>query len=327
MLVLSQRDVESLLDVDALIDCMASAMADFSTGQASVPDRVMTFVAPPTTGLLDMPAYVPTTRALMTKLTTVFPANADGPLPVRQAVIVAFDPDDGSPMAMIAATALTAVRTGACSALAVRLLARDDASTLAILGTGAQARAHLLAVPRVRQFHEIRVASHDPARARAFAEEMTGELGIEIAAASSFEEALAGADVVCAATYAVDPAVRLAWLSSGVHVCSVGFNPRGREVDDELVCAAAVFVDSRAALLGAQPANRDLIEPIERGVIDRSHIRAELGDIVAGTASGRTDADMITLYKSGGVAVQEAAAVALLLTAAHVRGAGQRVDL
>lgn len=327
MLVLSQRDVESLLDMDALIDSMATAMADFSSGRASVPDRIMTFVAAPTTGLLDMPAYVPSNRALMSKLTTVFPGNAGGPLPVRQALIVAFDPDDGSPMAVIAATALTAIRTGACAALSVRLLARDDATTLAVLGTGAQARAHLLAVPRVRRFQEIKVASHDPQRARAFAEEMTRELGTEIRGASSFEEALAGADVVCAATYAVDPAVRLAWLSPGVHVSSVGFNPRGREVDDELVRASALFVDSRAALLGAQPANRDLLEPIERGVIDDGHIRAELGAVVAGTAPGRTSADVITLYKSGGVAVQEAAAVALLLAAARDRGAGQRVDL
>lgn len=327
MLILDAREVEALLDVDALIDALGPALADLGAGRASLPGRI--FAAVPERQALfgDMPAYVPSTRALVSKVVSVFPGNAGTEVPVRQAVILAFDPDTGTPAALLDGTYVTAIRTGACSALATRLLAREDASTLAILGTGAQARAHAAAVTRVRQFREVRIASHDPARAAALAAELAGRLDAAVRPAASFQEAISGADVVCGATYATEPAIRREWLRPGAHVTSVGFNPRGREVDDATVAASLLFVDSRREALTTEPRNRDLADPIERGLITPDHIVAELGDVVAGSHPGRTSDEQITLYKAVGVAVQDAAAVALVLAAARERGAGREVEV
>jgi alanine dehydrogenase len=328
VLVLSKRNVEALLDLDALIDTLADTMTDLSAGRAVMPDRTVALVdAETTSGLLDMPSYVPSADALTSKLVTIFPANAGTHLPVRQAVIVAFDPASGEPAALIDGTHVTAVRTGACSALSVRMLARTDAATLAILGTGPQARAHALAVARVRRFREVRIAGRDPVKVAALADELGQQLDLDVRAVMSYQQALADADVACAATYAVEPVIRRDWISPGIHITSVGYNPRGREVDDATVADALLFVESRHAALTAVPPNRDLAEPLERGVITPGDIGAELGEVIAGISPGRTSVEEITLYKSVGVAVQDAAAVALVLAAARERGVGQQVDL
>jgi ornithine cyclodeaminase/alanine dehydrogenase-like protein (mu-crystallin family) len=279
------------------------------------------------TGILDMPCYSPSARALATKVTSVFPENAGGPTPVRQAAMLVFDPADGTPAALLDGTYITAIRTGACSALSARLLARSGAATLAILGTGVQARAHARTVVRVRPFTELRIAGRDPAKAATLAAELGRELDLPVRPFESYRSALDGADVVCATTFAVEPVVRRAWVAPGTHVTSVGYNPAGRELDDELVAAAALFVESRPAALHAVPPNQDLAQPIERGVITAEHVRAELGEVFTGERPGRTDDDEITLYKSVGVAVQDAVAAALVLQAARDRGAGVEVTL
>ena len=320
MLVISRLEVERLLDVDELIDALASAMADLSAGRASVPNRVGARVPGPDGMLAAMPGYAPSVGALASKLVTLFPANTE--LPTHQAVIVVFDPATGEPEALLDGTAITAIRTAAGSALSTRLLARPDARTLAILGTGVQARAHADAVPRVREFDEIRIAGRDPAKARALADELGAR------ATSSYAEACDGADVVCATTHPVEPVVRREWLAPGTHVTSVGFNPAGREVDDATVADALVVVESRDAVLAPDPAgSQDLIQPIERGVIDAGHIHAEIGELVDGVKPGRGSPEQITLYKSVGVAVQDCAAAALVLSAARARGAGREIEL
>ncbi len=158
MLVLTADEVAGLLDVDALIDALGPAMADLSAGRASVPHRSSAVVPRANGRLFAMPGYVPSQNALVTKLVTLFPANAGTSLPTHQAAIVVFDPETGTPAALIDGTVITAVRTGACSALSARLLARENASVLAVLGTGVQARSHARAVVRVRPIREIRVA-------------------------------------------------------------------------------------------------------------------------------------------------------------------------
>ncbi|QKV96625.1 ornithine cyclodeaminase family protein [Streptomyces sp. NA02950] len=331
MLILGQDDVADLLDTDALIDALAAAMADLSAGRAVVPARTgAALPGHPATMLVDMPAYVPSTRALISKLVSVFPGNAGGPDPVRQGVMLVFDPDTGAPAALMDATWITAARTGACSALSTRLLAREDASVLAVLGTGPQARAHALAAVRVRPIREIRVAGRDHTRSSAFAQEIAREpatTGTAVRATASYQEAVEGADVVCAATYADEPVVRRPWIAPGTHITSVGYNPRGRELDDATVTDALLFVESRSAALSAVPPNRDLADPIDSGLITPGHVRAELGELVAGTAAGRGNDAQITLYKSVGVAVQDAAAAALVLAAARERGVGRKVSL
>lgn len=328
MLVLNRAEVESLLDLDALIDALAAAMVDLSTGRASVPQRIGAVVPERSGVLAAMPGYVPSAGVLMSKLVSVFPQNAGGPLPTHQAVIVAFDPDTGRPAALLDGTAITAVRTGAGSALSARLLAREDASVLAVLGTGVQARSHVRAMARVRTIRQVRVAGRNPEHVAALVDELAAAGDAEVVAAASYPEALDGADIVCAASHAAEPVVRRAWLRPGTHVTSVGFNADGCEVDAATVADAVVCVESRQAVLAPFPAgSNDLLIPLRDGVIGEAHIHAELGELVAGTRPGRTDPAQITLYKSVGVAVQDAAAAGLVLAAARRHGVGREAEL
>ena len=323
MRILSERDVEALLDLDELVEALARAMAALSAGSASVPPRVAASV--PDRGLLAaMPAYLPGAGALTTKLVSVFPGNATAGLPTHQAVIAAFDPATGVPVAVMDGRRITAARTAAGSALATRLLARPESEVLAILGTGVQARAHAVAVPRVRTIREIRVAGRDPARARS----LVDDLGPPARAVPSFREAVLGADVVCATTHAPEPVVRRDWLAPGTHVNSVGYSLEGVELDDATVADAVVVVESRQAALAPPPSGaNDLVWRIRDGVITESHVHAEVGELVTRARPGRTSAEQITLYKSVGVAVQDAAAAALVLAAAEARGVGIDVEL
>ncbi len=315
MLVLSQSDVRELLDLDRLVDALADAHAELSAGAASMPPRIASLV-PEQEGLLGvMPAYLPS-AGLACKLVTLFPHNRDRE--THQAAILVFDPANGSPLALMDGTYITATRTAAGSALATRLLAREDAHVLALIGTGVQARTHGRAIPRVRPIDEIRVAGRDPAKAAALAE----ELGPSARAVESFEEAIRGADVVAAATHAVEPVVRREWLDPGTHVNSVGLNPSGRELDAATVDEATLVVESRDSALAPPPAGAP-----ELVGVDPADVHADLGELVSGARPGRTSRDELTLYKSVGVAVQDAAAAALVLSAARERGTGREVDL
>lgn len=328
MLALGRSQVEALLDMDALIDALASAMADLSAGRASAPDRVAALVPEREALLAAMPGFVPSAGVLMSKLVSLFPQNAGTALPTHQALIVVFDPDTGKPAALLDGTAITAARTGACSALSVRLLAREDATVLAILGTGVQARSHARVICRVRPIRQIRVAGRDPAKAAALAGELSAVVEADVRAASTYAEALDGADIAAATTHAVEPVIRRAWLTPGVHITSVGYNPAGREVDDATVAEALVCVESRQAALAPFPAgSNDLLVPIRDGLITAEHVHAELGELVTGSKTGRTSPDQITLYKSVGVAVQDAAAAALVVTAAREQSIGEEITL
>jgi ornithine cyclodeaminase len=322
MLVLSRRDVEAALDPDRLVDAVAAAMADMSAGNGSFPNRTGADVAGVSGVLIAMPAYVAGAGALAAKLVAMFPQNASSGLPTHKAIVAVFDPATGTPEAVMDGEIVTAMRTAACSALSARLLAREDAAVLAILGTGVQARAHADAVRRVRPIVEVRVAGRDPSKVTALAEDLGG------VAAGSFEEAVAGADIVCACTHSPDPVVRGTWLRPGAHVTSVGYNPQGRELDADVLAGALVVVESRAAALAPYPSgSNDLLWPIRDGVFGEDHVHAEIGELVAGTRPGRTDSGEITVYKSVGVAAQDAAAAALVLQAARDLGLGADVEV
>ncbi|MFI5825090.1 ornithine cyclodeaminase family protein [Streptomyces rishiriensis] len=328
MLVLGRSQVEALLDMDTLIDALATAMTDLSEGRASAPDRVAAQVADRDGFLAAMPGYLPSAGVLMTKLVSLFPHNEGTQLPTHQALIVAFDPDTGEPAALLDGTAITAARTGAGSALSARLLAREDAAVLAVLGTGVQARSHARAICRVRPIRQIRVAGRNPAKAAALAEELSTVLEADARAVSGYAEALDGADIAAATTHAVDPVIRRAWLTPGVHITSVGYNPAGREIDDATIAEALVCVESRQAVLSPLfGGSNDLLAPIRDGLITTEHVHAELGELINGSKPGRTTPDQITLYKSVGVAVQDAAAAALVVASAHEQSIGEEITL
>jgi ornithine cyclodeaminase/alanine dehydrogenase-like protein (mu-crystallin family) len=327
VLVLSRTDTESLLDLDALRDALRPAMEDVSSGGASMPARIAATV--PSGGLLAaMPAYAPTGGGLMTKLVSLFPGNSGTSLPTHQALVIVFDAESGEPLALLDGTSITTLRTAAGSALSAELLARPDARTLAILGTGVQARAHAEAMMRVRPIQQIRVAGRNSDRAGSLASSLQDALGVEVQAVDTYQAACADADLVCAATHSPVPVVEREFLKPGVHVTSVGYNTDGREVDSATVADAVVVVESVAAVLAPPPAGcNDLRLPIEEGLIEPGHIHAEIGELLTGAKAGRTSPDQITLYKSVGVAAQDAAAADLVLTAARRQGLGVTIDL
>jgi ornithine cyclodeaminase len=312
VIFLSEAEVRELLDLDQLVDALADAHQELSAGEASMPPRIAAFAQHD--GLLGvMPAYLPS-AGLACKLVTLFPRNRDRH--THQALICVFDEENGTPVALMDGTYITATRTAAGSALATRLLAREDSRVLAILGSGVQARTHAEALRRVRDFAEIRVAGRDRSRV----EQLAKEIGAE--PADSWEEALRGADVVAATTHAAEPIVRREWLSAGVHVNSVGANPSGRgEVDAATIADALVAVESRASTLAPPPAGAPEFAQGNHGEV------VELGELVSGSRPGRSSPDQITLYKSVGVAVQDLAAAALVLAAARERSVGREIEL
>jgi ornithine cyclodeaminase/alanine dehydrogenase-like protein (mu-crystallin family) len=315
VILLSQAEVRELLDLDLLVDALAEAHRELSAGQASMPPRVAALVPEREALLGAMPAFLPS-AGLACKLVTLFPQNRDRE--THQAVICVFDPENGTPVALMDGTYITATRTAAGSALATRLLAREDARVLAIVGAGVQARSHARALPRVRDFAEIRIVSREISKA----EGLAGELGPRARAVSSYEEAVRGADVVATTTHAREPVVRREWLSPGAHVNSVGLNPAGSELDSAIVADALLVVESRESALAPPPAGAPELVGVDPG-----HVHAELGELVAGVRPGRTSPEQVTLYKSVGVAVQDVAAAALVLAAAQERSVGRVIEL
>lgn len=317
MLILNHRDVEELLELDALVDALAVAMADLSGGRASVPQR--NFAMVDDSGILAaMPAYLASQKVLAAKLVLVFPGNAAKGLETHQAVVTVFDPETGVPLALMDGASITASRTAAGSALATRLCARDDASVLGIIGTGVQARAHARALPRVRQINRIVVAGRTPHKVEAFAAEIGGTV------APTYREAVEAADIVCCCTNAVEPVVRRDWLRPGVHVNSVGFNA-GPELEPLVFADALVVVESRTAAIGEYPNGAaDITAAVHQELLHASDIR-EVGELVEESRPGRTDRNQISIYRSVGVAAQDAAAALLVLDAARAKGVGSKV--
>jgi alanine dehydrogenase len=310
VLVLSEAEVASLLDLDELLAGLADAFQILSAGRTSVPPRVGAFAE---AGILAaMPVYLPGV-ALGAKLVTVFPGNHEHGRPSHQALIALFDPEDGTPSAVMDGTRITATRTGASAAVAADALARTDAEVLAILGAGVQGRSHLETFPRVRDFREIRVASRTPEHAVALAAEHPAAKAVD-----TFAEAVAGADVVCCCTDAREPIIQAAWLAPGTHVSSVG-GTFGDELDAATVRGGRVFVEWRGAVTSAPPAGASELQGLDPVTV------TEIGEVLAGTRPGRTSADELTVYKSTGHAVEDAVAAQLVYQRAVQAGAGQTV--
>jgi len=308
MLVLTREQVRELLDLDALLDALERAFVELSAGRTSVPPRV---AASTDLGFLAaMPGYAD--GILETKLVSVFAGNRD--LPTHQATISLFDDEDGRPLALMDGTEITATRTGASSAVSIRALAREDARVLAVLGAGVQGRSHVAAARRVRDFDELRVASRNVEHARALA----GDVGA--VAVDSFEEAVRGADVVCVCTDAPEPVLSAEWLASGTHVSSVGVSREGPELDHATVTAGLLVVESRVAF-APYPAGAHELQGLD------PEAAVELGEVLAGTREGRSSPEQITVYKSMGHAVEDAAAAGLVYRQAREHGIGTEVEL
>jgi len=315
LLVLSHDDVRRLLPMDECIELMEAALSDLARGRAWQPLRFV--IRPPEEQTLIglMPAHrSEPQRAYGLKAICIFPENPARGLDAHQGGVLLCDGETGQLRALLDASAVTAVRTAAVSAVATRALAREDAKELAILGAGVQARSHLEALPYVRQFDKVRIWSRTPEHAQAVAvESPLAEV------AESAEAAVHGADVVVTATSSREPVLERSWLAPGAHVNAVGSSiPTARELDDETMREAALFCDARESLVNE--AGDYLLAGL--GPDD---IRAELGEVLTGSAEGRRDAKELTVFKSLGLGVEDLAAAEHVYERARAEGVGSAV--
>jgi ornithine cyclodeaminase/alanine dehydrogenase-like protein (mu-crystallin family) len=329
MRVLSHRDVLAALEPGPCAEAMAAVLAGHARGQTYMPLRSV-MVPPDADGFMGlMPGWRGPqgdgAAAFALKAVCIMPGNPARGLDAHQGLVTLFDGRTGVPTAILDASAITEVRTAAVTAVATGALARQDASTLAILGAGTQARAHLRALQPVRGFGQARIYAPTEAHARRMAAQ-AGDLGMELTVTASAADAVRGADVVVTATSAREPVLRRDWLEPGVHVNAVGASsPQARELDTATVAASALFCDSRESLRNEAGEFR---LAIAEGLIDgEDHVRAELGEVLAGTAPGRRDRGELTLFRSLGLAVEDLAAAELAVAVATERGLGTEVKL
>ncbi|HYM62221.1 MAG TPA: ornithine cyclodeaminase family protein [Thermoanaerobaculia bacterium] len=307
LLILSHRDVEHLLPMNECIAVMEDALAALARGDVHNPLRnvIRAEGAPGFLGL--MPAWRGgATPSYGLKEVCVFPGNPARGLDTHLGAVLLHSGDTGQLLAVINASAITAIRTAAVSAVATKLLARPDSSSLAILGAGVQARSHLEAIPLVRPIREIRVFGRSPQRVEALIHDFDGRDGLHVAAASSAEQAVRGADVIVTATSSKEPVVHRDWIAEGAHINAAGSSvAHARELDAATVAASSLFVDRRESTVNE---SGDYLFALREGAIaGPDHIRAELGELLIGSATGRSSAAEITLFKSLGLAIEDLA--------------------
>jgi ornithine cyclodeaminase len=322
--ILSAADVRQALPMSRAIEVMRSAFGQLSANEADVPLR--TRLQTDKGLLLFMPAYLRQSREIGFKMVSLWGDNPAKGLPAVIAIATVIDPDTGQPKALINGEMLTALRTGAGGGLAADLLARPDASVVAVFGAGVQARAQLEAACVVRQIKEVRIFGRTPSSVEKFAAEVSAWPDApQVVIAGSRKEAVTGADIVIAATTSEKPVFDGRDLSPGTHVTGVGsYAPHMQEVDEETVRQSKIVVDSLQACLAEAG---DLLVALERNVIGKLDIHAELGQIVNGERPGRESQEEITFFKSVGVAVQDAAAANEVLRAAEAQGLGTLVEV
>ncbi len=322
-LLLTEHDVKQLLPMADLIDAMERALSLFSTGQVNQPVRsIVELGAHGFFGVMPAALASPATAGM--KLVTVVPGNHARGLPSHLATIVLLNHETGALEAILDGRYITEARTAAVSAVSARHLARRDARTVAIIGAGVQARSHADALARVLDIKELRIwsptAAHREAAAREI-EEMTPAPGLKSRPTATAQAAVEGADVVVLVTSATTPVIEDAWIAPGTHVIGVGAcRPNQREMPAALVGRARLIVDSLAA---AMKEAGDILLARQDGV--DATISAELGEICAGVAAGRTGADDVTIFKSLGLAVEDVVAAHLVFERAKASGAGAAI--
>jgi len=354
--LLTESDVKAVLSMDDLVEAMASALQRFSSGRVVQPVRP-TIVIAPDAFFGTMPAFVRGAEsssaadfgaagsALGAKLVTVFGSNAARGMHTHLATIMLLDPDTGALLALLDGRYITEARTAAVSAVSSRLLARKTAGSLAIIGSGVQARSHLEALSRVHNLRQVTVWSPNKSHRDQFVAEANaatgsngGQAGVrplhkglggqpgaspQVKAVDHAGEAVVGADIIVLVTSSPTPVVESGWVKPGAHVISVGAcRPNQREMDPALVARARVFVDSRAAALVE---SGDVVMGIQEGRFGADHIVAELGEL--GDGSGRGSDTEITIFKSLGMAVEDVTAADLAYRRAVERGIGQELTL
>ena len=320
ILVLSEHDVESLLTMRECIEVMERALMSLARGEVHNPLRSV-IRAPSAGGFLGlMPAYQGGDEPhYALKEVCVFPSNPSRGLDTHLGAVLLLSGDTGELLLVANASAITAIRTAAVSAVATKLLAREDAKTLAVIGAGVQARTHVGAIPLVREIDEIRIVSRTREKAEAIAARDR-----RVRVVDSIEDAVRGAGIITTTTSSREPVIKREWIADGAHINAVGSSiATTRELDSATLAAASLFVDRRESTVNE---SGDYLFALREGAIRDGHIRAEIGEILIGSAKGRTSRDEITLFKSLGLAVEDLASAAFLYEKALEQGGGTAVE-
>ncbi len=304
---------------------MMDALMALANGHVHLPLRMV--VRPPeAAGLIAlMPAYVSGENAAFgVKLIGVFNGNSALGKDSHQGAVLLLSGETGEPLALMNASAITAIRTAAVSGVATRVLARADAGDLAIIGSGVQARSHLAAMTCVRSIRRVRVVSRNPAHAQQFASDMRAVYPFPIEATNTIEATVRDADLIVTATSSNEPVIKREWIADGAHLNVVGASQAfAREVDAATIAASSLFVDRRESTLNE---SGDYLFALHEGAIGPDHIQAEIGEILIGAKAGRMRSDEITLFKSLGLAIEDLAAAQYVYQQAQSTGAGTWVE-
>ncbi|GBC69466.1 Delta(1)-pyrroline-2-carboxylate reductase [archaeon HR01] len=310
MLYLSDEDVVRHAPLEEVISAVEEAFKYFSLGVTVTPLRTRVEAREYRGDILLMPCYMPAMNVFSTKIVTVYPENMARGLPTIQASVVAVNPSNGSIMFVASARALTGMRTGAATAVSFKYLGRKDSQVLGLIGCGYQAGWQLRALSKVAKLEEVMVYDIDGERMEKFAREMGGETGLPVKPVREPEKLVHGSDIVVTATTSRTPVVLKGWVKPGTHISAIGaYTPDMAELDPELVASSKLVVDSREAALEEAG---DIIQAIRKGLMAKEKIYAELGELAAGLKPGRTGVEEITIFKSVGLAVQDAAVVKVL---------------
>jgi alanine dehydrogenase len=325
VLIVDQRQVSRLLPMESCMDAVAEALTSLARGDALMPLRTIVWLPDGSGGLAAMPSALPSADSLGIKVITVFPGNVGTELDSHQGAVLLFEGERGRLLAIIDATEITAIRTGAVSGVATRLLARPDTGDLAILGSGTQARSHLEAMLSVRPIGRVRVWSRTPQRSEAFGEQASARFGVRVEVVPTAREAVEGADLICTTTSSPQPILLGEWLAPGAHVNAIGaVGPTNRELDTHAIARSRLYVDRRES---ASNEAGEFVQAQAEGAIGQDHIVGEIGEVLAGIVPGRQSSEEITVFRGVGLAIEDLAAARLIHRRAEQTGAGVRVEL
>lgn len=322
--ILRSADVHALLPMTECIDLMHRTMIAVSEGRVVLPLRSV-MVMPGNLGMLgNMPGYLAEPECFGVKLVSLIPRNKPPQYSSHLGLVLLFEVEHGQPVALLDAAEITAIRTAAVSGLATRLLARPDASSLAILGAGEQASSHLAAMLAVRKLKRVRVWARDRDKAAVFAQSEGAKHGIPIEVADTVKDAVTQADIICTVTKAREPILLGEWIEPGTHLNIVGSSVAATaEIDTPAVLKSRFFVDYRSSTITE---GGEYLRALRAGAITPEHILAEIGEVANGSKAGRTSPNDVTLYKSLGIAPEDLASAHYVLQKARERGVGQVID-
>jgi alanine dehydrogenase len=323
--IINQTEVTQLLPMAECMDVMVKTLTALAQGDAILPLRPVMWLPEKVGALGMMPSYLGVIKSFGLKVVSVFPHNHGTQYDSHQGAVMLFEAEHGRLLAIMDASSITAIRTAAVSGVATRLLARPEASDLAILGSGVQAATHLEAMLLARPVKRVRVWSRNQEHARKFAQTHSQQRGLDVTAVDSAQAAVSGADLICTTTAAPEPILKGEWIGAGAHINAVGSSVAfTRELDTAAVVKARLFVDRRESTVNEAG---DFLFPKKEGAIGDDHIRGEIGELLLGQRAGRESPEEITLFKSLGLAVEDLASAYHVYRRALATGTGQAIEL